>query len=446
MRPSRLLAIALVLAGLPATRAFAQESRGLASLLLNFFSPDNPVVLAPNPDPTRSHAAHFRSQTGAQGVLQGLNAGIAAQISTFPIGSSSAGFTYSFDEGLGVYNRTTQSLGPIFTERPLTAGKGKFTFGVNYQQASWDSFEGRDLDSGEMALYLTHEDTDGSGTPTSLFFEGDLIRSNLRIDLETKTTVLYANYGLSERFDLSVAVPFQDVTLSANIDATVERVATGETSPIHRFLNGTPTDTLEPQQGSANGIGDILIRGKYNFLRSSGGGLAAFVDLRLPTGDEDNLLGSGATQTKLSLVGAGNPNGRFLPRGSLGYTFSSGGSEFTGDLPNEFNYTAGFDIVVHSRVTLTADFIGRTLIDGTKLEDKTSTFRYSTQAAPTTILETTRTELTTTTGNVNLMLASAGIKINPVGHLLFVGNVLFKVGDSGLQADIIPTFGLGYTF
>ena len=31
------------------------------------------------------------------------------------------------------------------------------------------------------------------------------------------------------------------------------------------------------------------------------------------------------------------------------------------------------------------------------------------------------------------MLGSAGIKINPVGNLLIVGNVLFKIGDNGLQ-------------
>lgn len=169
------------------------------------------------------------------------------------------------------------------------------------------------------------------------------------------------------------------------------------------------------------------------------------MDLRLPTGDENDLLGSGATQTKLSLVG-GTTGGLFSPRGSLGYTFSSGGSDYTGDLPDEFYYTAGFDIVLHPRFTITADFIGRTLLDATMLADKTSTFRYTTQAAPGTVLETTRTELTTEVGNLNLMLGSAGIKINPVGRLLIIGNVLFKLGDHGLQDDLTPTFGIGYTF
>ena len=113
----------------------------------------------------------------------------------------------------------------------------------------------------------------------------------------------------------------------------------------------------------------MLLRAKYNFLRKPGGSLAAFVDVRLPTGNEDDLLGSGATQAKLALVAGGSP-GRFSPRASFGYTFSSGGSDFTGDLPDELYYTAGFDIVPHRRLTITADFIGRTLLDATRLVDQ----------------------------------------------------------------------------
>ena len=190
----------------------------------------------------------------------------------------------------------------------------------------------------------------------------------------------------------------------------------------------------------------MLLRGKWNFLRKPSGSLAGFVDLRLPTGDEADLLGSGATQARFSLV-AGGGTGRFSPRASLGYTFSSGGSDFTGDLPDELYYTAGFDIVPHSRVTLTADFIGRTLLDASTLVDTETTFPHRAAPSPTApIAEATRTELGIQTGNLSLLLASAGIKVNPVGRLLLVGNVLFKVGDNGLQADVIPSFGIGYTF
>jgi hypothetical protein len=438
---------ALALLAASATPCLAQDTGGLANVLLSFFQAGTPVVvLRPNPDPARSHAAHFQSQGGVQDILTELNAGIAAQISTFPLGSSSAGFAYTFDESLGTYNRATDSFGPVFTERPLTSGKGKFTLGVNYQDASWDTFEGKDLGNGDIQLFLVHEDTNRDGTTTDLFFEGDLIQANVRIDLETKTTVAYANYGVSERFDLSVAVPFVDVTLNAAIDTSIERLST-EGTGIHFFDDGTSNHTYTaPGGGSASGIGDVLLRGKWNFLRKPSGSLAAFVDLRLPTGDEADLLGSGATQARFSLV-AGGSTGAFSPRASLGYTFSSGGSDFTGDLPDELYYTAGFDIVPHSRVTLTADFIGRTLLDARTLVDTQTTFRHRAAALPTApIIESTRTELGIQTGNLSLLLASAGIKVNPVGRLLLVGNVLFKIGDHGLQADVIPSFGLGYTF
>jgi hypothetical protein len=422
------------------------QDAGLAGLLLRFFSPEQPVVLQPNlANPLQSHDAHFRSQTAASGVLRQLNAGIAAQISTFPIGSSSAGFTYTFDEGLGVYNRSTQSFGPIFTERPLTAGKGKFTMGVNYQNATWDSFDGKDLGSGEMKLYLTHEDTNRNGTSLDFWFEGDIIRADLKITLETKTAVVYANYGVTERFDLSVAVPFQDVSLTASIDTEVERLATGsDPFIVHQFDTSGAIRKTYVESGSASGVGDVLVRGKYNFLRGASASLAAFVDLRLPTGDDTELLGSGATQTRLSLV-AGGGTGRFSPRASFGYTFSSGGSEFTGDLPNELYYTAGFDIVAHPRVTITADFLGRTLLDAQSIVDKDTTYRFRFRTDPT-VRETVRRELGVETSNVSLLLGSAGIKINPVGNLLLIGNVLFKVGDKGLQDDITPVFGIGYTF
>jgi hypothetical protein len=436
------LALVALSAALPAQAQTRQAP--LASLLLNFFSPSNPVVLKDNPVPQFSHAAHFMSQPGATETLRGLNSGIASQLSTFPIGSSSGGFTYTFDESLGVYNRTTQSFGPIFTERPLTTGKGKFTFGVNYQQATYDSFQGKDLSGGDLTLYLLHLDVNHDGSNLNPWFEGDIIRANLSIDLDVKTTVLFANFGASERLDVGVALPFQDVSLSARIDTNIERLATGSDPFVVHVFDDNTSEHAFVESGSASGIGDLLVRGKYNFLRRPHGSLAAALDLRLPTGDENDLLGSGATQAKLFVIAGGAP-GRFSPRGSFGYTFSNGGSDFTGDLPDEIYYTAGFDVVPHRRVSLAADFIGRTLLNTDKVVDHTSVFQYRTRTDPT-VLQTTRQELATEKGNLNLMLGSVGIKINPVGRLLLVVNALFKIGNNGLQDDLTPTFGIDYTF
>ena len=317
MQRQRVFAFVLVIAG-AAGPARAQSSEGLAGLLLRFFSPSNPVVLAPNTaNPALSHDAHFISQANAQATLRQLNAGIAAQLSTFPIGSSSGGFTFTFDESLGVYNRTTQSFGPIFAERPLTAGKGKFSLAVNYQHGTWDRIDGLDLGGGELPLYLVHEDTNRDNTSLNLFFEGDIIESQLAVDLKTDTTVFLANYGISERLDIGLALPFQRVDLDASITATVDNVATVTApAPIHLFDNGTPTNVYR-ESGSASGIGDMLVRAKWNLYRGASASAALGTDLRLPTGDEAELLGSGATQVKLYGVVGGSP-GRFSPRAGFG--------------------------------------------------------------------------------------------------------------------------------
>ena len=73
----RVLSVLLVFLGIAGT-ASAQSNQGLAGLLLRFFSPDNPVVLAPNlANPAQSHDAHFVSQSNAQLTLRQINAGVA---------------------------------------------------------------------------------------------------------------------------------------------------------------------------------------------------------------------------------------------------------------------------------------------------------------------------------------------------------------------------------
>ena len=96
MRTLRLASVLAVVAALGVSPVAAQDTPdGLAGLLLRFFSPANPVVLAEPAVPGFSHAAHFVSQPNAQATLTQLNRSIATQISTFPLGSSSAGFTYT---------------------------------------------------------------------------------------------------------------------------------------------------------------------------------------------------------------------------------------------------------------------------------------------------------------------------------------------------------------
>jgi hypothetical protein len=434
-------AAALVLAA--SAPASAQENGGLGSLLLRFFSTSNTVVLQQAAEPF-NHAAHFSTQTNAQETMRLINRGIAAQISTFPLGSSSAGFTYTFDPALGVFNRSTESFGPVFAERPVTAGKGKFSFGVSYLGATYDRFEGLDLGGDEINLYLVHQDVNRDTSNLNPWFEGDLIRAGLNLDLTNDTSVLYANYGVSDRVDVGVAIPYQRLDMTATISTEIERVSTGaDPFVVHQYEGGGSTHVFT-DAGEADGIGDIVLRGKWNFLRGTSASMAAAVDLRLPTGKEEDLLGSGATQVKTYLIAA-YPGKRFSPRASAGFTYSSGGSDFTGDLPHEVSYSAGFDAALHRRVTFTADFLGRTLLDAERVRVEPKDFQFVLRTDPTP-RTTTRDTIFSRTGSLNVLLGSAGVKVNPAGRLLLVGNVLFALGESGLQDEITPTFGLEYSF
>ena len=51
---------------------------------------------------------------------------MATQFSTFPLGSSTGGLTYVFDESVGTFRRGSGSFGPLFAERALrSVGEGQ---------------------------------------------------------------------------------------------------------------------------------------------------------------------------------------------------------------------------------------------------------------------------------------------------------------------------------
>lgn len=411
----------------------------LSQLLLQFFSPSNPVVLD-NP----FHTAHFTSQGEAQTTLGALNRNIAGQLASFPLGSSSGGFTYTLDPTLGVLSRNAASFGPLFAERALTAGKGKFTVGFTYQQNIFDKFEGLNLREGDVHLTLYHVDTNGDQSRLNPFFEGDVIDANLRLRLETNNRIVFANYGVTDRLDIGVAVPFLAVDIDASIDATVRDVAT-HPFPIHRFAaTGTKSNTFI-ETGSAAGIGDIVLRGKFSAKQQDNFGLAFAADIRLPTGDEKDLLGSGATQAKIFAIMNGGPKNKFNPHLNIGYTFT-GNSDLFGSVPDEFNYTAGFDAAPANKLTVFADLVGRTLLDAERLKQEPLTLQYRT-FDDTTIKTFDTVQLTQHTGNMTILLGSLGFKYNLVSRLLFSANVLLSLTqDEGLQDKVTPVFSLDYTF
>jgi len=464
--------------------AQSQNSGPLSRILIDFLgasvrmrSADTTPATAGNP-----HEAHYFPGFVQEVAPFELNKSLVSQLSTFPLGSSSSGFVYNRDPVTGALTPASRSFGPSFAERPLTAGKRNFNAGVNFQRASYDSFEGQNLDDDSIKFYLRHNDccVAGSNNPTAVtdgtpFFEGDLVESALSLKLDTNTVSIFANYGLTNNFDVGVAIPFVRVNLEATGAATIDRVATGASTLIHSWDGqGQTVRTVPAVGGSASGLGDILLRAKYNYLKTDTASLASSLDLRLPTGDEDNLLGTGSTQAKLLFIAAVEKD-RWAPHVNVGYTFSSGSlsAEVRNivvpqfgtttnppqtsletltpppidlSLPDEFNYVIGMDVAATTRVTLAVDLIGRVLRDVTRFDVSPSTFSFRT--ANTLPLQTTSRDQFNISGvgNLNLALLAIGGKVNLGSTLLLSASVLIPVSDGGLKPKITPVIGFDYVF
>ena len=175
---------------------------------------------------------HFIPSLALELTPRELNKAIALGLTTFPLPSSSGGFAYTTDPATGEIRLAAATFGPIYAERALTIGKGRFDFGLSFQPTSFDSFETGELTGGNIRFFLEHNNCCAANAapndPTDFnpAFERDLLRSEISLDIETNTTVLFANYGITNNFDLGAAIPIVSVRLGGSVTSTIERTAT----------------------------------------------------------------------------------------------------------------------------------------------------------------------------------------------------------------------------
>jgi len=433
------------------------------------------ITTAGGTDPGTPHSGHFTledptfggSQTasqignvGQQAVLAVVtfNDRMRSQLANFPLGSSSGGFTYTFDPSTGAYARSSSSFGPAFTERALTLGRGRVSVGMNYQHSTFTSFGGDDLRDGSITFFLPHTDCCNAAapppSPLTPGFEGDWMEAALDIKTTTDTFAFFANYGLTNRLDVGVAVPLTRVSLDTIVHATILRLATGASSLVHTFATGQDVITKDfASSGSASGVGDVVLRTKYSVYRQGSTAVAGALDLRLPTGDKDNLLGLGTTQAKIYVI-ASTEAGMFSPHVNFGYTASGSGDKVgvyniaVPGVSDEVNYAGGVEVIPSPKLTVIGDIIGRTLRGAGTVAPQTISLQYASNASSSTnpITGQPYSELAWTPGNLNLVLGSAGVKYNPAGNVLLTGNVLFPLTSGGLKANISYILGVDIAF
>ena len=422
------------------------QSFNLRDLLTDFLRQG--ITLAPPSGGFPSHEAHFIGTDSPQFLaLQQFNSLIANQLSSFPLASSAGGFTYTFDPSLGVFTRTSDSFGPVYAERADTLGKGRFNLGLNYSHYTFDGVNDLSLRDGDLRLVFTHQDINHDHSSEQPFFEGDVIQAQLSMKVTTDISAFVLSYGVTDRLDIGTAIPIVSVSIDAQTNAEIDRLATGTVAPgIHRFQNGGDTETFR-QSGSASGVGDVVLRAKYRLTSGSRMGAALGTDVRLPTGEQRDLLGTGATQLKIYGIASAHFGG-LSPHLNAGYTWSVHPQDGK-HLPDEISYTGGFDWAMNPRLTFIADVIGRTFRNTQIVSVVDTTFTANTNTDPTappTLVSAVLPRLVVEQGNLNTLLGSVGFKVNPVGNLLLTVNGLFSINKRGLHDAFTPLVGLDYSF
>ena len=380
----------LVAIGAPASPLFAQQSVGevLSFLLVNRSIPTGDFE---------------RDEQAAVATRDSISAVLLMELATLPVSSSAGAFTYRLHPTLGTVVRSSASFGPFFTDRSLTVGARQSSLNVGYQVASFDNIDGHSLRDGTLVS------TASRLRSSSELFDVETLTLRVRANVVT----VAGNYGVTDRLDVGGVVPFVRVAISG------QRL---DTYRGQELVQATGT-------ASAGGFGDVLLRAKYNVLRSGGSGVSIGGEARLPTGSEENLRGGGELVLKPRVIGSAEGD-RVALHTELGYSF--------GGLARELTYGAAVTGVARQNITVIGEVAGRRVENVGQLDTVIEAHPRLSN------VETIR--LTGVPGVLTRLVAIAGIKWNVAGTVLLSANVLRPLTTAGLNARWVPTVTLDYSF
>ncbi|HKI95035.1 MAG TPA: hypothetical protein VJ992_07065, partial [Gemmatimonadales bacterium] len=345
----------LVVCGIPPA-AQAQTLRSRINDLFTFGTCGQPLCL----DVGGEHGMHFIPSivSGGVTVIGVLTEAIGRSAANTPISATSSGATFAIVGGLPV--RTSTSAGPIFGERAQTLGRGRFFIGTNVTDLNFTSLNGVPLN--DININFIHQDVGapGLGNPS---FENDVIALQLQMNVRLTVANVFATWGVTDFLDVGVAVPFVRTTISGQ---SVAQILPWGPVALHYFgLNADSTPILRAtaslNNASATGIGDVVGRVKINLGQSQKFGAALLGDIRFPTGDAQNLIGSGNTSVR-ALGIASAQFGDFAPHLDAGYQFRTGTLDNDAVIAN-----LGFDNRMTDWATAAIDFLTEWQVGASKV-------------------------------------------------------------------------------
>jgi hypothetical protein len=366
-------------------------------------------------------------------------------------------------------------------------------------------------------------------------FVRDAIGTQNSIALTVNQYTGYVTFGLTSHVDVSMVIPFETVRMNVYSNSTIILGSDGSWKPtsgspdsllfnqnltntngnpyfFHLFKDcpntsplpiGTPLasqcvnhrfpdpnwlgSTYSPATGlvagtphgssavnSASGIGDVVARVKWNAWSGEHMRFASGLDVRFPSGDALNFLGSGSYGVKPFVVLS--YKARVSPHVMVGYEWNSNSiltsRQITltvfgapqqqnkglttgekGFMPSDFLYTAGFDAGITKWLTGAFDIVGaRFLRAGTESvtsQQFLAPCNSGCTVAPSPNTVSMNSLLPHSDASYSVDNASIGVKIRPIpkaSRLVLTANVLVRLDSGGLHSKPAPLVGLGYTF
>jgi len=163
---------------------------------------------------------------------------------------------------------------------------------------------------------------------------GSLIQSSrnesLLVDAESRAMRLTVGHAIGERWMLQLQLPYR-YTGAGNLDSFIDGWhdffglprGARKRMPRDQFRiayerNGTLSFD---RRTAASGLADLSADLGYGLLAKPNTALAAWLSMKLPTGDADGLTGSGAMDVALSVAGERRFDTRWVVFGQLGVTW-----------------------------------------------------------------------------------------------------------------------------
>ena len=419
------------------------QAKDLADQLDGLFGPDG-ITLTPT---IPSHQAHFNSISAA--TLGLLTQQLAPSAADFPAISTTPGFTFRYDPQIQAFERSSESLGSVYVERPQTLGGGKFDIGFSYLYVDFDELNGEDLDG--LNFRLQHNDCCqprfDPPAPHDPAFEEDFIDLTFdKFSLRSHVMSFFATYGITDRWDVNLLLPVVYTVFKVKAHAHINNIGSAGLIPnfpdgIHFFDPSGRVDDFSTIDDDKTGVGDMQLRTKYHLFEHGKFNVGAGLALRLPTGSEGNFQGLGDT-TLTPFLALSQEYDRFD-------FHASGGIQINTDDTDRslIRYGGGVTVKIIEQIALLVDVIGSSSLQTVQLSRTVKDSITEGEFPNITITEVTRTA--TRNFHTDQVDLNVGFKTSPFGterSVVGFATVFVPLNDDGLRSDAIPAVGLQVGF